>query len=237
MAREAARLLAGASTIAVERQRKRDLQRVVLESSQFRRADGKVQGSGIFWDGKGPRVIDMFIDAWSADGVVVASYPFRLQTTGRRQRIEAIGFDRPDFVQFGFRFASGGSTLEISAVPEEGLEISPVSPDAMLFQSDYDELRDLLEQAGYLHGTSFEPTALFGPVRRFRDDQGIEGPSFVTLFDLFALRAYTGREDGPTDLLPYVDWASSLGGGRAIERPTYQPVIYEDLEAFYLEAG
>lgn len=233
---QAARLLAGASTIAMEKQRQRDLRRVVLEDSQFSRAGGKVHAAGIFWDGKGPREIDMFIDAWSAEGLVVASYPFRLRTSGTRQRIEATGFDRPDFVQFSFRFASGGAPLEISPVPDNELAISPVSPDAMLFQSDYGELRRQLEDAGYLEGGSFEPSALLGPVQRFRRDQGLNGPGFVTLFDLFALRAFNGNGDGETDLLPYVDWASSLGGGRAIERPTYQPVVYEDVEAYYLES-
>lgn len=232
---EASRQLMGASTAAMEMQRKRDQRRVVLESSHFRRGAGKVHAVGIFWDGRGPRPLQMYVDAWGPSGVVVASYPFNFTSTGNRQRLEAVGIDDPSFVKFSFRFADGGEKLEISSVPESSLDVVPVSPSAMLFHSDYGELREHLEDGGYIEGESFEPAALLGPVKRFRSVHGLNGPEFITLLDLFALREAVGAQGEPVSMGPYVDWASSVGGGRAVERPTYQPVTFEDGFAYLLD--
>ncbi len=232
---EASRQLMGASTAAMEMQRRRDQRRVVLESSHFVRRNGRVHGVGIFWDGRGPRPLQMYVDAWGAAGAVVASYPYNFTSTGNRQRLETTGIDKPDFVRFTFRFADGDQKLELSAVPEPDLEVVPVSPSAMLFHSDFGELHSLLEQSGETAVSSYEPAALIGAVKRFRSKNGIKGPEFITLLDLFALRAAAGAQEGPTSMMPYIDWASSLGGGRSIERPTYQPVTFEDGYAYFLD--
>lgn len=233
--KEASRQLMAASTAAMEMQRRRDDRRIVLESSHFARRDGKVRGVGIFWDGKGPRPLQMYVDAWGQAGTVVATYSYNFTSTGNRQKLETTGIDNPAYVKFSFRFTDGNDRLEISAIPAEDLDVVPVSPSAMLFHKDYGEVRALLAALGESSPNSFEPVALFGEVKRFRQQHRIDGPAFITLLDLFALRAAAGAENAETSLLPYIDWASSLGGGRAVERPTYQPVSFEDGYAYLLE--
>lgn len=231
---DASRQLTAASSAAMEALRKKDQRRVVLESATFVRTGGVVKGLGVFWDGRGPRPLSLFVDAYGSNGGVIASFPYRFTSTGDRQQLAVAASDDPRFVQFGFRFAEGSTELELASVAEDSLAVAAVSPMAMLFHSDYEELVDLLADAGYPSSTS-EPIAIFGSVSRFRKAYAIEGPGFVTLLDLFLLRSATGQTSGRIDFLPYVEWGSSLGGGRAVERPQYVPVYFEDVEARYLD--
>ena len=242
---KASNLLTSESRIAMEKIKTQDEQRVVLESVNFSRGNGIVMGKGSFWDGKGPRPITMFLDAYGEGVEPIASFPVQFNSNGQRQPVSASIRDIPDFERFAFRFVSNGSELRLSSPGEQELAINSISPEAMLFHSDYGELRDLLERQNYIEGKSFEPAAMLSAVDRFRFDHGLEGPSFITIGDLFALRVVSGVSEGKTDVLPYVEWASSISGGRELVRrsvsqvkPAPQkeaPVEKPSEEAFFLD--
>ena len=95
----------------------------------------------------------------------------------------------------------------------------------MLFASDHKEVSTLLSELGMSSGSSKEDVAILEDVKRFRRSRGLDGPDFITLSDLYALRIENGDIRGSKKILPYVLWASSVGGGRAIVRPQYKPEI------------
>ena len=232
LAAQAAERLASESLVAMRLVKEKGDRRVILETSSFRRGAGAVVGTGVFWDGGGPRDIRMFLDAYGAGPLPIASFPFDFKSTGGRQPIEARIQDYTSFQKFAFRFTHDGVTLDIAQEEYDGPRVSGVTPDAMLFHSDYGELRALLDQAGYLETNSFEPSAMMGAVRRFRADRSLPGPGFVSLGDLFALRIATGMPSGPTSLEPYIEWASGSEGGRMEEREDFvEPAPQEDEKA------
>lgn len=230
LAAQAAERLASESLVAMRLVKEEGDRRVILESSSFRRGSGAVVGKGVFWDGGGPREIRMFLDAYGAGPLPIASFPFDFQSTGGRQPIEARIEDYTSFQRFAFRFTHDGVTLDIAPKEYDGPRVSGVTSDAMLFHSDYGELRTLLDQAGYLETKSFEPSAMMGAVRRFRADRSLPGPGFVSLGDLFALRIATGMPSGPTSLVPYIEWASGSEGGRMEKREVFEEPVLQDEE-------
>tara|TARA_B100000378_G_scaffold277677_1_gene278609 strand:+ start:4022 stop:4948 length:927 start_codon:yes stop_codon:yes gene_type:complete len=201
---------------------------VVLESSSFSRGGGAVRGQGVFWDGAGPREIRMYLDAYGDGRLPIASFPFDFVSTGQKQPLSVSARDYPAFKRFAFRFSHEGVTLDLQAQQEGDLAVSSVSPSAMLFHSDYGELAGLLEAAGFRSSASIEPEAMLGAVRRFRAENGISGPDFVSVGDLFALRRVTKVQGGPTSLIPYVEWSTASGGAREKHQEEYSEPVAED---------
>jgi len=200
---------------------------VVLESSSFSRGGGAVRGQGVFWDGAGPREIRMYLDAYGEGSLPIASFPFDFVSTGQKQPLSVTARDYPAFKKFAFRFSHEGVTLDLGAQEENELAVSSVSPSAMLFHSDYGELASLLEAAGFRSSTSTEPEAMLGAVRRFRAENGISGPDFVSVGDLFALRRVTNVQGGTTSLIPYVEWSTASGGAREKSQEEYSEPVPE----------
>ena len=204
---------------------------IVLESPAFTRKDGVVASRAIFWDGAGPRAIRMYVEAYGDGANPVASFPFDFTSTGQKQPISVSIKDYQSFQRFAFRFAHEGVTLDLNAHSGDELKVASVPANAMLFHSDYGELSELLKLAGYMSSNSLEPDALLGAVRRFRADNELPGPNFVTLGDLFALRIVLGIPTGKTSLLPYVEWATAVGGAREKKQEEYiEPVADEILK-------
>ena len=199
---------------------------VVLESSSFQRGNGVVRGQGVFWDGGGPREIRMYLDAYGEGSLPIASFPFDFTSTGRKQPISVTAKDYPAFRRFAFRFSHEGVTLDLDAKNDD-LTVSSVAPSAMLFQSDYGELASLLDATGFREGESLEPEAMLGAVRRLRIENGISGPDFVSVGDLFALRRVAGVQGGETSLVPYVEWSTASGGAREKRQEEYVEPVEE----------
>ena len=186
----------------------------VLESSSFQRGNGVVRGQGVFWDGGGPREIRMYLDAYGEGSLPIASFPFDFTSTGRKQPISVSAKDYPAFRRFAFRFSHEGVTLDLDAKNDD-LTVSSVAPSAMLFQSDYGELASLLDATGFREGESLEP------------ENGISGPDFVSVGDLFALRRVAGVQGGETSLVPYVEWSTASGGAREKRQEEYVEPVEE----------
>jgi hypothetical protein len=243
---QAEEMIASETSAAMLLLKQKGSRKIFIEKTDFQRAQQVVKAEAVFYDGGGPRPITMFVDAYVDNSDPVASYPFEFQSTGSRQPVIARFRDEPVFKRFALRFEHQGAPLDPASPESDAPRVHAVSPDAMLFHSDYPELRNLLEQAGYLDSKSFEPAAMFGAVRRFRIAMGIDGPSFITLRDLFALRVFLGLPTGPTKLEAYVEWSSGIEGGwvenRALyeehdnesnlpaEQSTRRGEIYEDME-------
>jgi len=211
------------SRIAMEAIAEEDARKIVLENAFFSRGNGIVSGTGRFWDGRAPRVIRIFIDAYGDGPDVLESFPIDIRTTGVSQEFALQAPDKATFTRFAFRFTSEGEPVLLSSPSDDQLNIATVSSNAMLFSSDFKEVDELLEAEGFLSKGSRETVAVLEDVRRFRRANGIDGPSFVTIGDLYALRIESGIQGRSMKILPYVLWASSLGGGRAIARPRYTP--------------
>ena len=62
---------------------------------------------------------------------------------------------------------------------------------------------------------------MLGAVRRFRAENGLSGPDFVSLGDLFALRRVVKIQGGSTSLVPYVEWSTASGGAREKQQTEY----------------
>lgn len=221
LAESAAKLISSESIVAMKLVKEKGNKRILLESSSFRRGAGVVHGKGLFWDGGGPRKIRMFVDAYGDGRLPVASFPFDFESTGGRQPIAVSIKDYSHFKRFAFRFTHDGITLDLASSEDDSIEVSGVLPNALLFHSDYGELRKLLEMKGYIVAESFEPDAMFGAVRRFRSDHDLPGPGFITIGDLFALRIVNNISSGETSLVPYVEWSSGAGGGRMEPREEF----------------
>lgn len=198
----------------------------ILEDAQFVRSGGVVRGRAWFWDGAGPRDIRMYVDAFGDGPVPLASFPFEFTSSGARQPIDVSIQDLPAFRRFALRLTSEGAPLDLAASLDAArIRVVGVSPDAVLFGSDYGELRKLLEQRDMIAAQSFEADAMLGAVRRFRRANGIDGPNYVSLGDLFALRLAGGRSTGPTSLIPYVEWSSGSLGGLSAPREEFAEQI------------
>ena len=200
---------------------------VVLESSSFSRANGAVRGQAVFWDGAGPRPIRMYLDAYGEGRLPIASFPFDFTSTGQRQPLSVTARDYPAFR----RFAHEGVTLDLNSQEVDDLAVSSVAPSAMLFASDYGELASLLDAVGFRSSESMEPEAMLGAVRRFRAENGLSGPDFVSLGDLFALRRVANVRGGPTSLVPYVEWSTASGGAREKRQEEYVEPVEETVTA------
>ena len=244
-----AEMISVAVRVAAEEMVAQSGRRVILESAAFSRSNGIVTGQGVFWDGQGPRGLKVFIDAYGAGDSPMASFPLDIQSTGQRQPVAFTIHDMPDFERFAFRFTADGEDLRLSSPNETALKTAAVAPTAMLFHSDYGELRSLMEDLGYGEAGSFEPVAMMGMVSRFRQDNGLSGPGFASLGDLFAARIVAGKDVGPTSVTPYLEWASSIAGMREIlrrpvkapyanaqsEPSSTEPTVSADEEAFFLD--
>lgn len=209
------------SRIAMEAIAQKDARKVVLENAFFARGNGVISGSGRFWDGQGPRVLRIFIDAYDDELEILESFPLDIRTTGSSQEFALQAPDKATFSKFSFRFVSEGESVPLSTPSDTQLNIATVSSNAMLFSSDFSEVDEILKDQGFLSEGSRETVSVLEDVKRFRRAKGIDGPSFVTIGDLYALRIEAGVKGRSIKILPYVLWASSLGGGRAIERPRY----------------
>lgn len=222
---EVAQRIDADSRIAMESIAKDDARKIVLETAFFSRGNNQILGSGNFWDGSAPRVLRIYLDAYGEDSEVLESFPLDVRTTGKSQELSIAAGDKATFTKFAFRFTIGGEPLELSSPTDNQLNVAMVSPDAMLFASDYGEVVSLLENLGMASKGSKEPIAVLEDVRRFRRSRGIEGPAFVSLGDLYALRTENDQTKGSIKILPYVLWASSVGGGRSIIRPAFTPKV------------
>lgn len=226
LAREAAEDLESEAVMAMRILRDKERRAAVLESSSFARGNGVVQGRGVFWDGAGPRDIRMYLDAYGEGNRPIASFPFDFRSTGQKQPISVSARDYPAFRRFALRFSHEGVTLDLGTDQESDLAVSSVSPSAMLFHADYGELASLLELAGFRKSESTEPEAMLGAVRRFRAENGLSGPDFVSVGDLFSLRRVVGVTGGETSLVPYIEWTTASGGARQKRQEDYvEPVV------------
>lgn len=237
LAVEASQALASESAVALQLLQKKSQRKLILEEASFARGNGIVLARGAFWDAGGPREIRMFVDAYGSGSLPIASFPFDFTSNGQRQPIEVKVRDYPSFKKFSFRFTHDGVALDVASPNDAGPKLSGVSPQAMLFHSDYGELRELLTRKGYIEDESFEPEAMLGAVRRFRAEEGLPGPGFVTLGDLFALRIVNNVEGGATSLEPYVEWSSGSGGGRMEARETFAEKDSEESDKPAEESG
>jgi len=186
---------------------------IIVESISFSKSSGMVTGRSFFTDAGGPREIIMYVDVFESGNRPIRSFPFKFMSTGSRQPLVASFSDSPSFSRFSLRFTHEGVDLDRAALDNDIPRLKPISPEAMLFHSDYSEAKELLDELGYIEAKSYEPSAMFGAVRRFRADYEIQGPAFVTLRDLFALRVASGKNFGNTKLYQYVEWSSGSGGG------------------------
>ena len=213
LARDAEAMIIAESSFAMSQLKEKGKKRILIDSPSFSPRGTMMIASVSFLDGQAPRPITMFVDAYGDAPFPLASFPYNFESTGVRQPIMVSVKNLPAFKRFELRFTHEGRTLQSTPTDPDFPRISPLNPNAMLFHSDYSELRDLLEGLGYIKTKSFEPSAMYGAVRRFRIDYGLDGPEFATLRDLFALRIVSGLSQGKTTLLPYVEWSSGSDGG------------------------
>lgn len=210
---KADQFLQSESAAAMSLLKEKGSRHIIVESTSFSKSPGTVTSRSFFTDAGGPREIIMYVDVFENGNRPIRSFPFRFMSTGSRQPLVSSFADQPNFSRFSLRFTHEGVDLDRASLDSDIPRLKPISPEAMLFHSDYSEAKDLLEELGYIKAKSYEPSAMFGAVRRFRADYEIQGPAFVTLRDLFALRVVSGKNFGSTKLYQYVEWSSGSGGG------------------------
>lgn len=224
---KADQFLQSESTAAMSLLKEKGNRNIIVESTSFAKSSGVVSSRSFFTDAGGPREIIMYVDVFENGNRPIRSFPFKFMSTGSRQPLVSSFADQPNFSRFSLRFTHEGVNLDQASLNSDTPRLKPISPEAMLFHSDYSEAKDLLDELGYIKAKSYEPSAMFGAVRRFRSDYEIQGPAFVTLRDLFALRVAAGKNFGSTKLYQYVEWSSGSGGGWMESREEFVDDIAE----------
>lgn len=224
-------LIVSESALASAILKEKGNRKVIIDTPSFTESGNFVVARISFYDGMAPRKVTMFVDGYNASSQLVASFPYEFESTGVNQDI-SVKVINPQYVsRFEIRFMQGTNLIQSMNSDANFPRVVPVNPDAMLFHSDYPELRKLLDGLGYMNSKSFEPAAMFGAVRRFRIDYGMDGPDFVTLRDLFALRIVSKSTSSTVQLLPYIEWSSGSEGGWMESREEFKEESDDDLPA------